>query len=63
MESSCATYMYEHTFLSYKLMFHLLYCTFTHIVQQPLKVLFNNVSTLKNLSCMSLYAISVFDKV
>ena len=28
-----------------------------------LKALFNNVFTLKNLSCMSLHAISVFDKV
>ena len=28
-----------------------------------LKALFNNVLTLKNLSCMSLHAISVFDKV
>ena len=28
-----------------------------------LKELFNNVSTLKNLSCMALHAIGVFDKV
>ena len=28
-----------------------------------LKALFNNVFTLENLSCMSLHAISVFDKV
>ena len=28
-----------------------------------LKALFNNVFTLKNLSCMSLHAIKVFDKV
>ena len=28
-----------------------------------LKALFNNVSTLKNLSCMALHAIIVFDKV
>ena len=31
-------------------------------VQLTLKALFNNVSTVKNLSCMSLHAISVFDK-
>ena len=30
---------------------------------KPLKALFNNVFTLKNLSCISLHAISVFDKV
>ena len=28
-----------------------------------LKALFNNVSPLKNLSCIALHAISVFDKV
>ena len=28
-----------------------------------LKALFNNVSTLKNLSCMALHAVSVIDKV
>ena len=28
-----------------------------------LKALCNNVSTLKNLSCMALHAISAFDKV
>ena len=31
--------------------------------RQILKPLFNNVSTLNNLSCMALHAISVFDKV
>ena len=35
----------------------------THTTQKRLKVLFNNVSTLKNLSCMALHPISVFDKV
>ena len=28
----------------------------------PLKALFNNIFTLTNLSCMSLHAVSVFDK-
>ena len=32
-------------------------------VADILKALFNSVFTLKNLSCMSSYAISVFDKV
>ena len=32
-------------------------------VVKRLKALFNNVFTLKNLSCMSIHAISVFDKV
>ena len=32
-------------------------------VTMALKALFNNVFTFKNLSCMSLHAISVFDKV
>ena len=31
--------------------------------RRRLKALFNNVFTFKNLSCMSLHAISVFDKV
>ena len=30
---------------------------------EGLKALFNNVSTLKDLSCMALHAISVFGKV
>ena len=34
------------------------------LLSYVLKALFNNVSTLKkNLSCMALHAISVFDKV
>ena len=33
------------------------------IFQETLKALFNNVSTLKNLSFMVIHAISVFDKV
>ena len=33
------------------------------ISQSCLKALFNNVFTFENLSCMSLHAISVFDKV
>ena len=32
-------------------------------MEERLKALFNNVSTLKYLSCMALHAISVFDKV
>ena len=32
------------------------------MVMEGLKALFNNVSTLKNLSCMALHAISAFDK-
>ena len=32
-------------------------------VETLLKALFNNVFTLKNLSCMALHAISVFSKV
>ena len=30
---------------------------------EKLNALFNNVSTFKNLSCMALHAIGVFDKV
>ena len=31
--------------------------------REMLKAMFNNVSTLQNLSCMALHAISVFEKV
>ena len=39
----------------------MLYQNYT--IFNELKALFNNVFTFKNLSCMSLHAISVFDKV
>ena len=38
---------------------HLCFALYT----RHLKAFFNNVSTFKNLSCMALHAISVFDKV
>ena len=53
------TYMYFLLISSHFLLIFVLLFSYLLV----LKALFNNVSTLKNLSCMALHAISVFDKV
>ena len=56
-------YMNGNNSLTYSIIISRQYGRMHQSWQNILKALFNNVSTLKNLSCMFLHVLSVFHKV